>query len=80
MEKQIDNLVKVDKTLWGEKADDLINIKNDIEKMKKAYKDAEQELLILMHKHNQSQIKIGGCILKPKFVESKEKIEIKKEF
>ena len=79
MEKQIDGIVKVERTAWGQKADDLIRIKEDMDKMKKAYKETEQELIVLMHKHNQSQIKIGGCTLKAKFVESKEKIEIKKE-
>lgn len=79
MEKQIDMDIKVDRTEWGQLADDLIRIKQDIEKMKKAYKDTEKDLLVSMHKHNQSQIKIGGCTIKPKFVESKETIVIKKE-
>lgn len=78
-EKQIDNLVEAKRTPVGEKAEQLVAIKEEIEKLKSKYGTVEQELLILMHKTNQSRVQIGGLTIRPKIIASKEKIEIKKD-
>lgn len=62
----------------GEKAEEFLNLKSQIEKDQEALDDLGKELIALMHKENRSSIKIGGASLQVKFIESKEKLVLKK--
>lgn len=63
----------------GEKAIEYLNLKSELEQKQEALEETGKDLIVLMHKENHSKMTVNGVTLTVRFIESKEKLILKKE-